>query len=229
MIGGHDEQVVRPQPAQQLGQAPVEALERIGVARHVAAMAELGIEVDVVGKQQAALGQAGCGLERAVEQRVITVALHHLARAAMGEDVRRLADGDDRPALRAGTLEQGRRWRRYRIIAPVRGAPEARLVLADERPRDDAADAQRVEQAAGDHARLGEPVEAERLLVGGDLEHTVGRGVADRFQRREMLGAKLLDDGGTGRMAVPEDARQAGAGAQVRDDLGGKQGTVSGK
>ena len=57
MIGGHDEQVVRPQRPAAPGQAPVEALERIGVARHVAAMAELGIEVDVVGKQQPPSGR----------------------------------------------------------------------------------------------------------------------------------------------------------------------------
>ena len=80
----------------------------------------------------------------------------------------------------------------------------------------------------GDRARLGEPVEAERLLVGGDLEHTVGRGVADRFQRREDARRQASMMAVPGGMAVLEDARQAGAGAQVRDDLAGSRGRYRG-
>ena len=58
-----------------------------------------------------------------------------------GEQVLDLADGEDLVAGRLQAVEQRRRERRQREIPPVGGARE-RAGEADERPGDDAADAE---------------------------------------------------------------------------------------
>ena len=89
---------------------------------------------------------------------------------------------------------------------PVR---RARVVagLADERPRDHAAD--RVlagEDLAGDAARVVELLERDRLLVRRDLEDRVGGRVDDPLPRPLVLLAELLDDLRPGRGLVADHA-----------------------
>src|SRR4029077_16300965 len=76
---------------------------------------------------------------------------------------------------------------------------------ADERPGDDSAD--RVlagEDLARRPATVIELLERNRLLVGGDLEDRVGRGVDDPLARSLVLLPQLLDDLGARRRPVAE-------------------------
>ena len=68
-------------------------------------------------------------------------------------------------------------------------------------------------------AKRQEPVEAERLLVGGDLEHAVGGGVADRPAGFQMRRAELGHDLGARGVAVAEDALRSGQPADLGDEV----------
>ena len=70
---------------------------------------------------------------------------------------------------------------------------------------DDPADPVGVADLAGDPTELVEPIQPERLLVSGDLEDAVGRGVADRLARPDVLCPETLDDRDTGGVAITED------------------------
>ena len=89
--------------------------------------------------------------------------------------------------------------------------------LADERPRDHAADGVLAgEDLAGDPACLVELLERDRRLVGGDLEDGVGGGVDDPLAGLLVLLAELLDDLRTRRVLVAEHA--AGGAVHERVD-----------
>ena len=126
----------------------------------------------------------------------------------MREDVADLADADDlaaarRPAGRAASARAAARRNR----AGWRCARKSRRALADEGPGDHPPDVQRIDQLAHDLAELIEPIEAEMRLVRGDLDDGIGRCVADRLAGPDVLLAEPLDDLGSGRVAIAEDAR----------------------
>ncbi len=112
-----------------------------------------------------------------------------------------------RPRLRQ-PVEDRRLRRRHGVVVPVGGALEGLRRLADERPRDHPADVERVAESPRDLADLVEPVEAEVRLVRRDLEDRIGRRVADRLARSDVLLAELLDDRHARGVLVAEDARQ---------------------
>ena len=87
-----------------------------------------------------------------------------------------------RPAC-DGPLQQVAVGRGQREILAIGGADKIPGARADERPRDDAADLQLVAKLPRDAAELVEALETEGLLVRGDLEHGIGRGVADGLPR----------------------------------------------
>ena len=128
----------------------------------------------------------------------------------MRVDVGDLADADDVAAGIDEFVEHGRCVRRRGQVATVAGADEARCIVADERTRDNTTDPVFVDELTRDVAELVQPVEAERLLVRGDLEHAVGRRVDDRLAGRHVLLAEFGDDRRTGRMAVTQHAGQVG-------------------
>src|SRR6185437_11835423 len=135
------------------------------------------------------------------------VRLDLAASAAMRENVTDLADRHHAAALRLEAVEQCRRRRRHGEIAAAGGAAEG-AGHADKGPRDDAPNAIGLDQLAGDAADRVEALEAECLLVPGDLEDAVGRGVGDRLPGGEMLGAELVDDRRARGVTVAEEARQ---------------------
>ena len=94
---------------------------------------------------------------------------------------------------------------RHGKIAPITGAPERLRTIADERPRDDTADNKIIDELAGDPGEVEQAAEAKGLLVGGDLQHGVGRGVDDGLTARHVLETELGDDGRAGGMPVAED------------------------
>ena len=113
-----------------------------------------------------------------------------------------------RPAS-SGALQEITVRRRHGEVLAMSRADEILRVRPDERPRDNPSDVQRIAKAARDAAKLVKPLEPERLLVRGDLEHRIRRCVADRLAGADMLFAKLLDDHGAGCVPIPENSRRA--------------------
>ena len=205
-----------------LRQPRVERLEAGGEAGDVAAVAVFAVEVDQIDEDEAAVG----GL---AERRSARSTLPALSRPLISRPVKRWAkmspilpiDTTSRPASTA-RCKQIVGQRRNREILAVGGAGEIGGGAADERPGDDAADRQRIAQAPRDAAEVVEPLEPERLLMRGDLEHRVGRGVADRLAAPHVRLAELGDDRGARGVAVAENARQLRLGDQRRGQRGGK-------
>ena len=163
-------------------QGAVEGLEAGGEAGDVAAMAPFGVEIDQVDEDKPPSGVSLQRLDEQVDVAVVAFALALAPGVAMGEDVADLADRDDRapaPAPRAARiLPSGggmAKSLRFGVRAKSLGA------RPNERARDHPADVQRIAQAPRDPAEIVEPLEPESLLVRGDLEHRIGRGVADRL------------------------------------------------
>ena len=93
---------------------------------------------------------------------------------------------DERQVVRLPRLEREVVAVRRALVVPG---------LADERPRDHAADGVLAgEDLAGDAAAVVELLERDRLLVRGDLEDRVGGRVDDPLPRLLVLLAELLDD-----------------------------------
>ena len=126
----------------------------------------------------------------------------------MGEDVGDLADGDDGASGCRGVIEQGGAGRLHGEVAAVGGAREGGRVAADERPRYDAPDVQRIGKLTRDGAHLVKAIQAEGRLMGGDLDDGVDGGVDDGLAGGEVLGAQRLDDLDARGVAIAENARQ---------------------
>src|SRR3954452_25436171 len=113
------------QARKQLGEPPVELLERQGIAGHIPAMTEQGIEVDEVGKQESAVRKVLAALQGAVEQCVVTMRRKHLSGAAMREELAILPSADNAAPPARSSAKQGRRRRRRHVVRrlPVRVNP----------------------------------------------------------------------------------------------------------
>src|SRR5581483_9101931 len=85
-----------------------------------------------------------------------------------------------------------------------------------------ASDAEAIEQFARDFADAIQALQTETALVRGDLEHAVGRGVADRLAGAQMFFAEFLDDLRAGCVTIAEHARQLRALAQRLDQFARK-------
>ena len=129
-----------------------------------------------------------------------------LVDVAAGEDVGDLADAVDRLPGVADEREVVRPPRLEREVVAVRRALVVAR-LADERPRDHAADGVLAGQdLARDPAGLVELLERDRLLVRRDLEDRVGGRVDDPLAGALVLLAELLDDLRARRRLVAEHA-----------------------
>jgi hypothetical protein len=83
---------------------------------------------------------------------------------------------------------------------------EVRGARADERSRDNSTDACLIQKIASDFADFVQPLQTEVLLMCGDLEHAIRRGVANRFAGTHMFFAELTNDFSPGSMLIAEDA-----------------------
>src|SRR3954466_11037584 len=81
-----------------------------------------------------------------------------------------------------------------------------------------------IKQLAGNATGLVQAGQSETVFMRRDLEHTVGRGVADRLSAAAMLLTQSCDDLGARGMAVPQDAGQIRSRAQTGDQRGWKGG-----
>ncbi len=111
-----------------------------------------------------------------------------------------------------------------RIVAAMVRAPERGPVGADEGARDDAPDAKRIAEAPDDPAERVKPVEPERILVSRDLEHGIGRRVADGPARPQMRLAERVDHGGARAVPVAEDAVEPGFGHEGSHEVARETG-----
>src|SRR5208283_3635855 len=192
------------------------------IARHIAAVAEIRVEIEEVCKDQAPVREFLQGIECRVEMRHIVCALDLFAGKAMRENIADFADrhGFSRRAHEPFEKIAGQRGK-PKILAVWR-ADEAAAWAPFERPRDHAADVERVAEAPRDLAQLIEPVAAKNGFMRGDLQNRIRRRVADWRLGPNVLGAETLDDLDSRRMAIAEDARKPALGDQGRGQLGRK-------
>ncbi|MNJ19648.1 hypothetical protein D3C77_139710 [compost metagenome] len=193
---------------EQLRQAGVEILKRIGVALDVTAVAVGGVEVHEVGEDYGVVTGGLHLFQGSVPQLGQACALHLLGDALLGIDVGNLADGDHLATRILHVVQHGRRRRQHRVVVTVAGALEVALAAAHERTGDDAAYVVGLQQLAHYVAQLIELLEAVGLFVAGDLEHGVGRGVENGLAGTHMLFAQIVQHLGAGGVAVAEVARQ---------------------
>ena len=215
VIGGDEAEVVRPHRRLDLGEAPVERLEAGGVAGDVAAMAVFGVEIDEIDEDRARrpasvfsasssrstlpsllLPLRSSPVSRWAKMSPI-LPIETIARPACAARCSRLPSGGGT----AKSLRLGVRTKSF-AVPPTKGRAMTRPIF------------KRIAEAARDAAELVEPLEPEGLLMRGDLEHGIGRGVADRLPRPQVLLAELLDDVGARGVPVAEDARKPALGDQ---------------
>src|SRR5918994_313858 len=194
VVGREDEQVSRPERLEDVLQPAVEVLQAAVEVDRVVAVAPEHVRLDQVDEhERSVLGllQEADRLGDALHVRLRRV---RLVDPDPGEDVVDLADAVH---LHAGVLQQRQVVRRAGLDGEVVPVRRARVVprLAGERAGDHASDLMLAgEDLARGPARLVELLERDRLLVRGDLEDGVGRGVDDPLARLLVLLAELLDD-----------------------------------
>ncbi len=204
MVRGEEKDVVGAESGQQRRDPRVELLERAGVAVNVVAMAVLRVEIDEVREDERGV-RAGRQLGRLRHAVGVRLAPDLLVDPDAVEDVGDLADADDLPARAPHAIEDGLAGRSHGEIATVRRSGEPSLARPDERSRDDAADVVlSPHQLAGDGADPPELLDRDHVLVSGDLEDGIARGVDDRLSGAHVLLAEPVDDLGAGRGADRE-------------------------
>ena len=180
MIGRHHQQIVLAQPRQQRGQARVEPLEVRRIPGDVVAMAEVRVEIDEVREDRGRGRPASICRIDLVHALIVARGVDRLRHAAAGEQILDLADGDDRQPGGLDAIEQRLAARRQRVVVAI-GRPRETAGRADERPRDDAADAEALaHELVRDLARAVQLRHGHDRLVRGDLKHAVGRRVDDQ-------------------------------------------------
>ena len=193
VVGRQDQQVLGQELRQQRRQARVEPLEVLRVPLDVVAMPVLRVEIHEVGEDERALPAAHRLLD-AVHPLGVRLRVDRARDPPAGEQVLDLADGDDGAARGDEAVEDGRALRPDREVAAVRGAAKG-AGAADERARDHPADPEPFdEQRVGGLALAVQLVDRDDVLVGGDLEHAVGRRVDDWPAGAQVLGPQVLDD-----------------------------------
>ena len=217
MVGGEHAKVAGHQRRQQFGDARVETLEPSRIAGHIAAMAEVCVEIDVIGEQEAAVRKGFQRRDCHGEMLHVVAALHLGAGVAMTENVANLADADNgAPGLRRAIEDRAiGRWQRE-ILAILRAFVSVGR-RSHEWPRDDAPDVQAITQAPRDAADLVKALASKTVFMRGDLQHGIDGGVDDGLATAHMFVAQFLDDGDAGRMAVADHARQARLAHEICD------------
>ena len=228
MVGTDHEQVVLAKAGQQLWELAVEVGDGLGVANGVVAVAVDHVGVHQVGEAQAVEVARGA-LDGLVDALGVAGGEDVVGHAAVGEDVVDLAHGQHVVAVLLELVEHGGAGRLEREVVAARGALEVARVGAHVGARDDAGHAVVAgEDLAGDAAVLVELLHGHEVLVGGDLEHAVGRGVDDEVAGLELLLAIVLDDLGA-RVGLVAKHAAPGLALELLDDLGWKAVGVGGE
>src|SRR4051794_25984711 len=91
MVGSDDEQIVRFQTRQQIGQSAVERFQGGGIPHDIPTMSVAGIEIDEVREQKTAVLQRIETFQGPVEQSFVAVALQDSPGSTMRENIADLA------------------------------------------------------------------------------------------------------------------------------------------
>ena len=181
----------RRQPVVELGQ-------RGGVARHIPAVAVQHIEIHQIHKGKALeipVGQLPCD----PQSLGVAGGADGLANAAACENVINFAHADGSLARRLNGVQHGGRGRHKAVIVAAGRAGEIRRAAAHKGTGDDAPHAPRAsEQLPRLFADLIQLFHRDQFLMGGDLEHTVRRGVDDESAGFQMLLAIIFQHLRTG-------------------------------
>lgn len=148
------------------------------IARPIAAVAKIRVEIEEIGKNHAAVREILQGFERGIEMRHIARPLDFLARKTMRENIAYFADRHVFPRRGREPFKQIARRRRETKILAARSADEAVARVAFKGPRDDAADVERIAEAPRNAAEIIKPLAAKDRFMRSDLQNRIGGGVA---------------------------------------------------
>ena len=177
-------------------------------------MAPGRVEVYEVGEDDGLVPRFFHLFDGGVKQRIQAGRFHFFSDTAVGVDIGDFTHRYDLALFLVDQLLQYRRRRRLNgQIVAVTGALEVAGFVADKRTRDYATN---VVAAFGqlftrDFTQLVQLIETIGLFMAGNLEYRVSGGIENRLAGFHMLFAQLVEDNGTGRVAVAEVARQVGA------------------
>ncbi|MNC34328.1 hypothetical protein D3C75_827560 [compost metagenome] len=177
-------------------------------------MAPGGVEVHEVGEDNRLVARFFHLFDGGIEQRVQTGGFHFFGDTTVGVDVRDFTDRYDLAVFLVNQLLQyGRGWRFNGQIVTVAGTLEVAWFVADKRTRNNTADVVATfgQLFTRDFAQLVQAIQTKGLFMAGNLEHGVSGGVENRFAGFHMLFAELVQNHGTGRVAVTEVTRQIAA------------------
>ena len=203
VIGGEDDEVVGADFRKKRSQPNIEFLQRPRIPGHVAAVSVQHVKIHQVGKKQPArsrLPQVVNGLHAMG----IRFRRMRLRNPAAGEDVADLADAGDADA---GVLQfvQHRARRPKRIVVPVGRAFEV-AVRAGEGPRNHASDFPGVGQTARNTADFVQTLQRDHVLMGGDLQDRIGRGVENGISAGDVFRTELIKNGGAAGGLIAEES-----------------------
>ncbi|CZZ30491.1 Uncharacterised protein [Enterobacter hormaechei] len=214
MVSGQDQNVIFSHQLHQLWQTAVKQLQTRSITGDVATVAPGGVEVHEVGEDNGLIARFFHLFDGGVEQRIQTGRFDLFGNAAVGVNVRDFTHGNHVTVFLVDEfLQHGRRRWLHGQIVTVAGTLEVTRFVADKRTRDNAANVVAAfgQLFTGDFAQLVQFIQAKRLFMAGDLENGVSRGIENRLAGFHVLFAELVQNHGTGRVAVTEVARQVGA------------------
>ncbi len=190
-------------------------------------MAILRVEVHEVGEDQTCRRRRQLTHDE-IHAVIVGRRVHRSRQAPAGEKILDLADTHDDVTGGGEAVEQRSAYRLEREVASIGGASEVAR-RADERPRDDAPDAQPAcHELERDVANAVLLVDRDDLLVSRNLEDAVGRRVHDRRARAHVLRPQLIDDHRAGRDDVA-DRRAADPALELAHDIGAEAVRKRGK
>ncbi len=233
MVGGDEIDVAVLHFREQFGQAAVEIFQTGRVARHVAAVSPIHVEIHKVREDDRIVGRGADLIQRHVEQLFQTDGGQSLGDALRGENVADFADGNDVAAGGFHLVQNGRRGGQDGIVVTTARAFERVLCFAVERAGDDARDdavfGAFVQQIAGDVADFVQAFQTEMLFMRANLENAVRRRVHDRHARLDAFFAQFFQNHGAGSRLVAQNAFQVRAFAEFVDQIQRKAGIFGGE
>ena len=213
VVSGQDQNVIFTHQLHQLRQTAVEQFQARSITGDIATMSPGRVEINEVGEDDGLITGFFHLFDGGVEQRVQTGGFHFFGDAAVSVDIRDFTDGNHVTVFFVDQfLQHGRCWRLNGQVVAVTGTLEVTGFITDKRTGDNTTDVVTTfgQLFTGDFAQLIELIQAKSLFVAGNLEHGVSGGIENRLAGFHMLFTQLIQDHGTGRVAVAEVARQVG-------------------
>ena len=187
MVGRDHQNIIGTHFFHERRQPVVELGQRGGVARHIPAVAVQHVKIHQIHKGQSLEIPVG-QFQRDLQSLGVAGGADGLANAAARENVINFAHTDGGLARRLNGVQHGGRGRHKAVIVAAGRAGEIRRAAAHKGPGDDAPHAPGSgEQLPRLFADLIQLFHGNQLLVGGDLEHAVRRGVHDEFAGFQVL------------------------------------------